>query len=95
MHWLGRSGEIQTRVDLAVHWFRAECPRFVRSDVRFPAVPASWCISINPGPAARPALAVRYGQLHAVEVSAAGRVAAALCAREHRVVELDLCMNRC
>jgi 7-cyano-7-deazaguanine synthase len=36
------------------------------------------------------ALTVRYGQLHAVEVAAARTVAAALGAREHRVVELDL-----
>jgi 7-cyano-7-deazaguanine synthase len=36
------------------------------------------------------ALTVRYGQLHAVEIAAARRVAAALGAREHRVVELDL-----
>jgi 7-cyano-7-deazaguanine synthase len=36
------------------------------------------------------ALTVRYGQLHAVEVEAARRVAAALGAVEHRVFELDL-----
>jgi 7-cyano-7-deazaguanine synthase len=36
------------------------------------------------------ALTVRYGQLHAVEVDAARRVAAALGAADHRVVELDL-----
>src|SRR5688572_4315769 len=36
------------------------------------------------------ALTVRYGQLHAVEIDAARRVAAALGAAEHRVVELDL-----
>jgi 7-cyano-7-deazaguanine synthase len=36
------------------------------------------------------ALTVRYGQLHAVEVDAARRVAAALGAVEHRVFELDL-----
>ena len=36
------------------------------------------------------ALTVKYGQLHAVELAAAARVAAALGAVEHRVVELDL-----
>jgi 7-cyano-7-deazaguanine synthase len=36
------------------------------------------------------ALTVRYGQLHAVELEAARRAAAALGAVEHRVVELDL-----
>jgi len=36
------------------------------------------------------ALTVRYGQLHQVELEAARRVAAALGAREHRVVEVDL-----
>ena len=36
------------------------------------------------------ALTVRYGQLHAVEIDAARRVAAALGAAAHRVVELDL-----
>jgi 7-cyano-7-deazaguanine synthase len=36
------------------------------------------------------ALTVRYGQLHLVELEAARRVAAALGAREHRVVEVDL-----
>jgi len=36
------------------------------------------------------ALTVRYGQLHAVEIDAARRVAAALGAREHRVIDLDL-----
>ena len=36
------------------------------------------------------ALTVRYGQLHAVEVEASRRVAAALGAAQHRVVELDL-----
>lgn len=36
------------------------------------------------------ALTVRYGQLHTVEIDAARRVAAALGAVEHRVVELDL-----
>lgn len=36
------------------------------------------------------ALTVRYGQLHQVELDAAARVAAALGAHEHRVVELDL-----
>lgn len=36
------------------------------------------------------ALTVRYGQLHQVELEAAARVAAALGAVEHRVVELDL-----
>ena len=36
------------------------------------------------------ALTVRYGQLHQVELDAAARVAAALGADEHRVVELDL-----
>jgi 7-cyano-7-deazaguanine synthase len=33
---------------------------------------------------------VRYGQLHQIELDAARRVAAALGAREHRVVEVDL-----
>ena len=36
------------------------------------------------------ALTVRYGQLHAVELEAARRVAAALGAVDHRVIELDL-----
>jgi 7-cyano-7-deazaguanine synthase len=36
------------------------------------------------------ALTVRYGQLHQVELEAAARVAAALGAREHRVVAVDL-----
>ena len=36
------------------------------------------------------ALTVRYGQLHEVELAAATRVAAALGAREHRVVAVDL-----
>jgi len=36
------------------------------------------------------ALTVRYGQLHHVELEAAARVAAALGASEHRVVEVDL-----
>jgi len=36
------------------------------------------------------ALTVRYGQLHQVELEAARRVAAALGAQEHRVVEVDL-----
>lgn len=36
------------------------------------------------------ALTVRYGQLHTCEIDAARRVAAALGAVEHRVVELDL-----
>jgi 7-cyano-7-deazaguanine synthase len=36
------------------------------------------------------ALTVRYGQLHEVELEASRRVAAALGAREHRVVEVDL-----
>jgi 7-cyano-7-deazaguanine synthase len=36
------------------------------------------------------ALTVRYGQLHEVELEAAARVAAALGAREHRVVAVDL-----
>jgi len=36
------------------------------------------------------ALTVRYGQLHQVELEAARRVASALEAREHRVVEVDL-----
>ena len=36
------------------------------------------------------ALTVRYGQLHQVELDAARRVASALGAREHRVVEVDL-----
>jgi len=36
------------------------------------------------------ALTVRYGQLHQVELAAAARVAAALGAEEHRVVEVDL-----
>jgi len=36
------------------------------------------------------ALTVRYGQLHEVELAAAARVAAALGAVEHRVVEVDL-----
>lgn len=36
------------------------------------------------------ALTVRYGQLHQVELDASRRVAAALGAREHRVVDVDL-----
>jgi 7-cyano-7-deazaguanine synthase len=36
------------------------------------------------------ALTVRYGQLHQVELEAAARVAAALGAIEHRVVDVDL-----
>jgi 7-cyano-7-deazaguanine synthase len=36
------------------------------------------------------ALTVRYGQLHAIELAAAARVAAALGAVEHRVVDVDL-----
>jgi 7-cyano-7-deazaguanine synthase len=36
------------------------------------------------------ALTVRYGQLHEVELAAARRVAVALGAREHRIVEVDL-----
>ncbi len=36
------------------------------------------------------ALTVKYGQLHQVELDAAARVAAALGATEHRVVEVDL-----
>jgi len=36
------------------------------------------------------ALTVRYGQLHQVELDAARRVAAALGAEDHRVVEVDL-----
>ena len=36
------------------------------------------------------ALTVRYGQLHAVELAAAARVAAALGARDHRVVDVGL-----
>ncbi len=36
------------------------------------------------------ALTVRYGQLHAVELEAAARVAASLGAVEHRVVDVDL-----
>ena len=36
------------------------------------------------------ALTVRYGQLHAVELDAARRVASALGAAEHRILELDL-----
>lgn len=36
------------------------------------------------------ALSFRYGQRHAVEIAAAGRVARALGAREHRLVEVDL-----
>jgi 7-cyano-7-deazaguanine synthase len=36
------------------------------------------------------ALTVRYGQLHAVELDAARRVAAALGARQHQVLALDL-----
>lgn len=36
------------------------------------------------------ALTVRYGQLHDVELAAAARVAAALGARDHRVVEVGL-----
>jgi 7-cyano-7-deazaguanine synthase len=36
------------------------------------------------------ALSFRYGQRHVVELQAAARVAAALGARQHRVVELDL-----
>jgi 7-cyano-7-deazaguanine synthase len=36
------------------------------------------------------ALTVKYGQLHQIELAAAARVAAALGAAEHRVVEVDL-----
>ena len=36
------------------------------------------------------ALTVRYGQRHAIELESARRVAAALGAREHRVVDVDL-----
>jgi 7-cyano-7-deazaguanine synthase len=36
------------------------------------------------------ALTVKYGQLHEVELAAAKRVAAAIGAKEHRVVEVDL-----
>ncbi len=36
------------------------------------------------------ALTVKYGQLHQVELDAAARVATALGAKEHRVVEVDL-----
>jgi 7-cyano-7-deazaguanine synthase len=36
------------------------------------------------------ALTVRYGQLHQVELDAARRVAAALGAHEHRIVDVDL-----
>src|SRR3954469_15505751 len=36
------------------------------------------------------ALTVRYGQLHQIELEAAARVAAALGAVEHRVVDVDL-----
>jgi 7-cyano-7-deazaguanine synthase len=36
------------------------------------------------------ALTVRYGQLHEVELAAAGRVAAALGVRDHRTIEVDL-----
>ena len=36
------------------------------------------------------ALTVRYGQLHEVELAAAARVAAALGARDHRIVEVGL-----
>jgi 7-cyano-7-deazaguanine synthase len=36
------------------------------------------------------ALSFRYGQRHAVELQAAGRVADALGARDHRIVDLDL-----
>ncbi len=36
------------------------------------------------------ALTVRYGQLHQVELDAAARVAAALGAREHKIVTVDL-----
>ncbi len=36
------------------------------------------------------ALTVRYGQLHEVELEAARRVAAALGAHEHRIVDVDL-----
>lgn len=36
------------------------------------------------------ALTVRYGQLHEVELAASARVAAALGAREHRVIDVDL-----
>ncbi|MEO8699143.1 MAG: 7-cyano-7-deazaguanine synthase QueC [Kofleriaceae bacterium] len=36
------------------------------------------------------ALTVRYGQLHEVELAAAARVAAALGARDHRIVAVDL-----
>lgn len=40
------------------------------------------------------ALTVRYGQLHAVELEAARRVAAALGAVEHRVADVDLAFAR-
>jgi 7-cyano-7-deazaguanine synthase len=40
------------------------------------------------------ALTVRYGQLHAVELDAARRVAAALGAAEHRVADVDLSFAR-
>src|SRR4051812_22684365 len=36
------------------------------------------------------ALSFRYGQRHAVELAAAARVATALGARDHRVVDIDL-----
>lgn len=36
------------------------------------------------------ALSFRYGQRHAVELDAAGTVARALAAREHRIVDIDL-----
>src|SRR5215468_7983065 len=36
------------------------------------------------------ALTVRYGQLHAVELEAARRVAALASVRDHRVVDVDL-----
>nr|HEX4315542.1 7-cyano-7-deazaguanine synthase QueC [Kofleriaceae bacterium] len=40
------------------------------------------------------ALTVRYGQLHAVELDAARRVASALGAVEHRVADVDLALAR-
>lgn len=40
------------------------------------------------------ALTVRYGQLHEVELAAAGRVAQAFGAREHRIADIDLSFAR-